>query len=479
MNELRILIVRLSWPSTSSRWWAMQELAARLGEPAAKTETESALLQFLRSRKLEAEVVEVLCIFWMAVKAYGYSPCTELAASILQPSLLSNLILESFELPPQSEHNLRAVPEKFEMPDDFDKVQGADVPRIFWTSMNFLETRTRYPFVQQMAFEWTENRNAYPHAPYQGDPLYFSRPLGDEFIGQTSARAALRSISAYLRALAVAKQFWGMPQRFVDEYLPLALPVHPTLAFLKPHIPNWFPTASEFEGDNDSVKAAIYSLLTNIEATKPGCELIAFSSPVVMSMERCVEVSLVRWSQIAGGNIDDTNLADHLNSFWRSNKALSSSAREPLSTTTVVAPPAFAELSDSECRAWPLAATLDFNRMGYLQHDLYPSRLYFPTMPGFQRIEIVPNHGQLDVMAENQVIANFCYWNVGWAPVRLKQFQGNCGTALVSRGTVYRDQVDSVGSPTNSFYLWQVRTLYREGTYRDFEEKIVTGVIFI
>ena len=65
MNDLRMLIARLGWPSTSARWWAMQELAARLGESATKVETEYSLLQLLRSRKLEAEVVEVLCIFWI------------------------------------------------------------------------------------------------------------------------------------------------------------------------------------------------------------------------------------------------------------------------------------------------------------------------------------------------------------------------------------------------------------------------------
>jgi hypothetical protein len=78
MDDLRILIARLGWPSTAARWWTMQELATRLGEPATKAETETALLQVLRSRKLEAETVEALSIFWMAAMGEGYSPTTEL-----------------------------------------------------------------------------------------------------------------------------------------------------------------------------------------------------------------------------------------------------------------------------------------------------------------------------------------------------------------------------------------------------------------
>lgn len=74
MNDLRMLIARLRWPSTSARWWTMQELAARLGESATQAETESSLLQLLSSRKLEAEVVEVLCIFWMQQKNLATHP---------------------------------------------------------------------------------------------------------------------------------------------------------------------------------------------------------------------------------------------------------------------------------------------------------------------------------------------------------------------------------------------------------------------
>lgn len=100
MDELRILIARLGWPSTSTRWWTMQELAARLGETAARAETESALLQLLSSRKLEAEVVEVLFIFWMATQGHGYSPAAELSESIPKSSLLSGLLVESLGLRP-------------------------------------------------------------------------------------------------------------------------------------------------------------------------------------------------------------------------------------------------------------------------------------------------------------------------------------------------------------------------------------------
>lgn len=269
MDELRILIARLGWPSTSVRWWAMQELAARLGEPAARAETEVALLQLLRSRKLEAEVVEVLCIFWMAVQGHGYSPAAEVAKSIPKPSLLSGMLMAS---------------------------------------------------------------------------------LG---------------------------------------------------------------------------------------------------------------------------------LSVHLDAFWTREQMLPSAVAEPISTTTIVVPPTLEQLMDEDSKAWPLAGMLDYNRMGYLQHDLYPSRLFFPTVPGLREVEVTPRDGRLEVKVEDHVVADLCYWNAGWGPARPRLLRGNCGTALISRGTAYREGAGPECGPQRAFYLWQVRTLHRSSSFGEFSETLASGVVFL
>lgn len=480
MDELRILVARLGWPSTSTRWWAMQELAARLGEPGSKAETESLLLQMLCSRQLEAEVVEILCIFWMAVRAFGYSPTSKLAESISRSSILSDLLLESCGLlPERDDEALEEVPEEFEIPQDFDGVQGSDLPRIFRTSLGKLESHTRLPFVRQMAFEWTANHAAYPDAPFQGDPWHFLRPMGEGFVGQLSSRTALRAISAYLRTLAVAEDLWGMPTDLAEERALLALPVHPTLAFLRPLRPVWFPATTDFDGDTKAIEASLRALIGRVEAARPSDELIAFSSPIVMSIERCVEVSIVRWSQAAGSEIADVDLAVHLENIWSSGRMLRSAAPEPLSTTTLLIPPHLGSLIDGKCKAWPLAAPLDLDRIGYLQHDLYPGRLFLPTLPGCDQAEFTPCGGQLEVKVGEQVIADLCYWNAGWGPARPMQFEGNCGAALISKGTSYREAGGSTEGSVRSFYLWQVRTLHRDNTFDRFNQALAMGAMFV
>ena len=100
------------------------------------------------------------------------------------------------------------------------------------------------------------------------------------------------------------------------------------------------------------------SLVEQAQVERPGDELIAFTSPIAISMERCIEVSIVRWNQVGGGCIPDENLAEHLQDYWSSGKMLHSHALDPLSTMTVLIPPACYAVTDKQSRAWPLTLSL-------------------------------------------------------------------------------------------------------------------------
>lgn len=480
MDDLSILIARLGWPSTATRWWTMQELAVRLGEPASKAATEASLLEFLSSRNLEAEVVEVLCIFWIAAQEHRYEAYPTLAESIPKPSILSTLLLESLGLWPDTPvMGLAEVADNFDIPQDFNGVQGADIPRIFHTTMADIERSSSFPFVRQMAFEWSVNSKVYPDAPFQGAPWHFIRPLGEGLTCHFSSRAAIRMISAYLRTLSVAKELWGMPPDRAEDMALLALPINPTLAFLRPERPSWFPGPTDFDGDHKAIGAAVRSLVEQAQAERPNDELIAFASPVVITMDHCVEVSVVRWVQAAGGSIADEDLAAHLNDVCRTERMLLGDALAPLDTKTVLALRDPYEIADQKSRTWPLAKPLGMNRLGYLQHDLYPGRLFLPTMSENDQLEVIPRNGYLEVKSDDEVVADLYYWNAGWGPVRPMQFDGNCGTTLVSRGTAYRELLDLGDQDIRQFYFWRVRTLRREGSFDHFDETLNFGLVFV
>jgi hypothetical protein len=480
MDDLRILIARLGWPTPASRWWCMQELATKLGDSATTADTEAALLKLLHSRKLEAEVVEVLCIFWMAASAYGYAPSAKLPACTPKPSLLSNLFLEALGFAAQALNaDLEVAPKDFETPTDFEGVQGVDLARIFRTTLSRLELRTKLPLIRQMAFEWAQNRTAYPEAPLQGDIWHFARPLGKDFVGPYSARAALRAISAYLRTLVVADRLWKLPSDVVLHYALKALPIHPTLAALRPSRPAWVPVREDLTGDANAIERILRGVVDRVAAGRPGEELIALSTPVEMTMRRCVEVSLVRWLQAGNSEVTDQDLAAHLHFFWRDMPTLPSVPTTPLERKTLLGTVSIDQLLDDPSASLPLAGRIDLDRMGYLQLNLYPSRLFVPTLAGTAQAEVRPVGTTLEILEDEQVVADYIHWNAGWGPVRPLALSGACGAALVSRGTAYREISATEGQVVRSFYLWQVRLLHRSNTYDAFDETLKSGVLFV
>ncbi|MBQ0732402.1 MAG: hypothetical protein KBT75_17000 [Oleispira antarctica] len=479
MNDLRILIARLGWPMASTRWWAMQELAIRLGNDDSKLETEDALLQLLKSRKLEAEVIEMLFIFWMAVQKYEYSPVIELSQAVPLSSVLSKLLIESLELPTSlTKICLKEAPLEFQIPESFISTQGINVSKVFITSLRQLESSSGFPFVKQMAFELQGNLSAYPDVPVQGGLAYFSRSLGKNLIPVASERLSLRAMSAYLRTLSVAEARWGMPTEIAIKYSLKALPIHPSLAFLQPKIPKWVPVAMNFVGEKFIIEEYLRDLLIQFKNLSSGDELIAFNSPVEISQNKYIEVSLVQWLQAPGSTIDDLDLVKYLDDFWNYKPVISSAGTKPMSIETTIISPSRQSILEPNCNAWPLVGVLDWDRIGYLQHDLYPSRLFFPITADSNSLKIRPRNGGVEVQMGGERIADLLYWNAGWTSSRLKQLGGSCGTALVSKGKKYREGVNTEIEGTRSFYLWRVVILEREDCWSEYVETEMTGILF-
>lgn len=479
MNDLSILIARLGWPIPSTRWWTMQELSSRLVDFSSRHETESALLKCLSSRKLEAETIEVLCIFWMAVSSQKYSLPPDIVNVVSKPSILSDIIVSSSGGKTSSAVlDVQLFSTEFVPPEDFDKIQGSDVPRIFHSTLYNLERHTRLPFLKQMAFEWVKNSEAYPENPCQGNRFHFSRSFGDGFIPQFSARAALRTISAYLRTLAVGWRFWGMPRELIEEYSLLALPINPSLAFLRPNIPDWFPDENLFSGINFSAECACKNLIEKYKEYSPNDELLAFNSPVVMSENYCVELSLIRWRLASGRKYDEIDVDGYLDAIEGGASHAKCQVPDPMDVNSSYVSPLWEISIEEQGKIFPLANLMGYERLGYLQCDLYPSRLFIPTLSA-EILEIVPVGGHVEVNNHGELIAELSYWNVGWSTARLKGLGGSCGTALVSNGVKYRENIDCGNNNIRDFYFWKVKKFHREFPYQGFSESSESGTFFV
>jgi hypothetical protein len=78
-----LLVTRLQWPFTSIKQWTASELSTLLTVNDTQKIVEARLLESLKSKKLESEVVEILCVFWMACQK-GYHPTIVLGNIYLQ-----------------------------------------------------------------------------------------------------------------------------------------------------------------------------------------------------------------------------------------------------------------------------------------------------------------------------------------------------------------------------------------------------------
>lgn len=466
--DLELLLVRLRWPVASTRWWTMQELAALLCSPDTQELTSKRLLTELTRCRLEAETVEILCIFWMALQQ-SYLPPSDLTAAVTRPSLLAAMLLDEMqvELPGNPHPPLRLAPADFEVPQKFGKFQNLGVPGIFLARLSRLEQTSGLPFLQQCAYEWHRTEAVYQDSPLQGDLVYFVRPLGDGAAGGFAARSLLRMTTAYQRTLDVARTFWGMPEEIVQSLVIDSLPIDPTLALLRAQRPSWLPPLGQaIAADLASTERFIRQVLDNISTSVPGAQLLAFASPVHVDQLEIIDLTVVRWRQWGDAPVQAHDLAQHF--FERQDRGHYGVCQTPiLGGTTYIPTVKLNKIVDQKTNAAPMAAVHSFSRFGYLQNDLYPSRLYYPLLTGVNGgLTIEPMLGALSVSAKNGQIATSHYWNAGWAPAHPANISGLCGTAVISSSLCPQSAEEPI--PDRFFYLWRLTRHKRTYGYEPF-----------
>jgi hypothetical protein len=428
--ELELLMTRLREPIASTRWWVMQELASLLLSPSVTAEVCERLLSELRQCRMEAETVEVLSVFWMAFNR-GWVVAPGIDTAVQQSSLLAERLLADMgqKASVSSRPPVRVAPHDFEVPTSFKRVQGRDVPGIYLALMSQLEKQSNLPFTRQLAYEWSITEAAYPYAPLQGDLAYFVRPAGDQATAGFASRALLRMLTAFQRTLEVAQTVWRMPAEVAFRYACNAVPFEPTLAFLRPNRPSWVPHLGPSVVENQAaVDAFIRTAQADLTTTNPSAELLAMVTPIVVSSEEIVELSVVRWKKWGNAPLDAKSLAARFHNRLE-HGAYGEFDGATWGTRSQVSSLGLKEVLDDETQSKPTAAIHAIDRVGYLQKDLYPRRLYLPVVTG-QGSDVVvdPSAGELTVSIRGEVVATSVYWNAGWTPGHPTAISGLCGT---------------------------------------------------
>ncbi|CAM2191462.1 protein of unknown function [Paraburkholderia kururiensis] len=447
----------------------MQELSVLLLSAELHEAVSQRLLTELGRCCLEAEVVEIVTIFWMAAKL-GCAPPPNLTSTLGHPSLATALLLHDMKLDQSVEPNppLEMVSRNFTPPTTFRHVQGVEVPRYFLSRLTKLQHESGLPFISQCAFEWAKSERTFPTAPLQGDIAHFVRSFGEGFTGGFASRAMLRMVTAYQRTLDVARTLWGLPDELAWRFAEDALPLDPTLAFLRPQRPSWLPAQGGMAtADELSLAEEIRRVLDSLSATQPKSILLALESPVHVDSQTITVLSLVRWRRWNANPVDAKGLASR---FYARQERGEYGALEDSEwgLATTVSPTTLDTALDPEADAAPMAVAYAPNRIGYLQRDLFPERLYFPMVTGGDHpLRIVPSGGELAISSESDVIATACYWNAGWGAVRPYGMSGLHGTTLIAEAFQH---AQTEAPPTGYFYLWKVTRWRRSSDHGPFSQ---------
>lgn len=477
--ELRFLIARSKWPVPAVKWWALQQLATLLASEFVE-QVEVELYRALAEAKLETEVEELLCCFWLAKQA-GYNPSVILPTHINAKSPASTLILDDLFKPllfdGKSRSPLILAPAEFKAPADFEDAQGTTVPRIFKTLLEGLEKPQLPPFVKQFAFEWETTANLYPEAPLQRDVGYFLGYSREDMTGQFEIRATQRGRSAFLRTLAVAQEICGAPQRLIDEHVQVALPFDPTLAALRPNMPSWLPMWNkDLQPNEPEIEGFINLSIQQLVESDPGMVPLSISLPLYISENRILDLQVVRWAQWEEKPIDAEGLISRHKQRLGAQGAGWCSVKGFQKTTSV---PLFqlSKFIDAETCAAPSVFEPGRWRRGYLHSDLCARGILFPasTVKG-REVKVQPVEGDLEFVIDTTRLGKWGYWNAGWNACHPQATKSFCGTALIADGEALSLLWDN--NPIRHFYLWSCTTLMREESYSKYVLQNTYGSVF-
>ena len=169
-----------------------------------------------------------------------------------------------------------------------------------------------------------------------------------------------------------------------------------------------------------------------LEAMDSDGALFALANPLHVSNNEFVELTFVRWRRWVSASVDATSLWQGFQR--RQHRDFGQLSPHDVGLKSRIPSPSLAEVIDNDAQTVPMAALHDVQRIGYVQRDLNPERLYLPILTGMSvDLVVEPSSGELSISAAEQAVATLAYRNAGWSPGHHARTSGLTGTALVGR----------------------------------------------
>lgn len=474
----RMGLSRLRLPSPMAKLEVVHGAARALRDAATSAATWEAFLNWVSALELESEVLEALCILVLAsdskVMALG-----ALRSAIRCPSILSDVFIsEAFGTPilinSWAKSHSGEAPLLYranEIEEELSK--GQIVPPILGNRLRKLEARSDKPMMKQWVYEF-DRLLARLGPQSDGHWSYFSDDDRQRAIGQFIGRRGHLARSAYLRALALAFDHWGMPEEIARSEAMYATPADFSFLRMLPNdAPSWampFHQAQPRSGEEweialDAIAQGAFQkedsrLLLHFNASARCSERYQADAEVitVLSSGELLPIEEVfRIHDWLPGHIHIERTPD-----WR----FAINGREP---------DAIFPLNDG-IKILPALHPSVGRFAGYFHSDIIGRMPYMPA--NYSRnvaLTAQPRIGGADFEFKGQNVGEFRYWNWRWSPTHDKAL-GTHGAVSVTLSDDCISQLLQVPGMQCS-RAWRATVLSRESDHGEWQESVHYGML--
>ncbi len=449
-----LLVSRLDWPFTSVKQWTANELSNLLAVNDPYKIVESKLLASLKSKKLESEVVEILCVFWMASQKGYKPPSAVLGDYIFARSCLSDQLLKDIDSKIsnygcyQGDFDINS--NLIEKESNFRRNLGYEFPLVYFSTLEKLDKKYRFPFTKDFQHEWNKTFINEPrlHDSYQS---FLERGDTAQFYTLNSHRGR----SAYLRVCEVAKRRYGMPSDYADFLSIKALPLETSFLNFLPSKVSWFSKWNyQNEYNIDSLKDYLRNLIKDCNTNNGDSVLAALSFPLEISSNLQLDITCTL--------MNDENKANERSQVVSIGVGLEKELEFK-----------FIESNNLAFKDFPFTGTaFPHHRYGHWFVEQDSRGIYTPIVPN-RKLKII---GRSDSKIIRYLLGDIeigvsGYWNEEWQSTYISKMKPRCATYTLLTPQYFQSLLNS---EIEYNYVCHIRTASRDQDYGEFEYEEIT-----
>lgn len=407
-----VAVSRLALPIPEAKHFTTWAFGEALQDTLARTAIWLALMNWVSDRDFESEILEALVP--LLTKGCTPAQANEVRRHVNRPSIAMDLMLAGATrqkplLPSWTGCHSGPVAE-FSNLDDVQThlVSGHVLPTIFASTFIDLEESSGHPFLWQWAHEYEQLTTQ--RAVTQDERFDYFAQGEQGASGMVVGRRSHAARSAFLRTLAFAVEYWGMPLDLAYRATTPALPGDPALLSMPPGPPPAFASQLYVSIESEDPMNIASNALRVLRA-EPAQVLLQFSGCLLESSMLTVE--LTAFAVPSEGTVS----AQHWVNIYKSMLGQVICSRDD--SHRIVIPSAGGK-PQTPTRAPYLLAPILLDQVGYFEAELLHRTPFVPAWsPSPSPLVAEPERGGLVLKVDGARVGQMNWWLANWQPFRL------------------------------------------------------------